>query len=233
MNRWCMMSCEDRGPGRDLRDHVRWPYPFWTYALRVVWHVVWRTLWQVCWRRVLFLRPLILRLFGARAALSVGISRSVWIEMPWDVSLGERSSLGPGVTLYNLGGVNIGDFAVLSQDVYLCGGTHDYTDPTYPLVRQKIVIGRYAWVAAGAFIGPGVTVGEGAVVGARAVVTKDVEPWTVVAGNPARFVKRRELKGISPPADAPAAGDSAANHVSVSLGSWGPCGPSGQDRRGG
>jgi len=50
------------------------------------------------------------------------------------------------------------------------------------------------WIGAGAFVGPGVTIGEGAVVGARSVVTKDVEPWTVVAGNPAKFIKKREIK---------------------------------------
>lgn len=59
---------------------------------------------------------------------------------------------------------------------------------------KDIKINDYAWVAADAFIGPGVTIGEGAVVGARAVVFKDVAPWTVVGGNPAQFIKFRELK---------------------------------------
>lgn len=63
------------------------------------------------------------------------------------------------------------------------------------LTHKPIVIASQAWVAARAFVGPGVTVGEGAVVGACAVVMKDVEPWTVVAGNPAKFIKRREIVG--------------------------------------
>ena len=113
--------------------------------------------------------------------------------MPWWLSIGDHCSLGPRVTLYNLGGVSIGNQTVLSQDVYVCGGTHDYTDPTYPLIRKKIVIGNQVWIGAGAFIGPGVTIGEGAVVGARAVVMKDVPPWTVVVGNPARVLKNRQL----------------------------------------
>ena len=58
---------------------------------------------------------------------------------------------------------------------------------------KQIVIGDDAWIAAGAFIGPGVTIGAGAVVGARAVVMKDVPPWTVVAGNPAKFISKRVL----------------------------------------
>ena len=50
------------------------------------------------------------------------------------------------------------------------------------------------WVSAKAFVGMGVTIGQGAVVGATASVYKDVEPWTVVGGNPARFIKKRELR---------------------------------------
>jgi len=62
------------------------------------------------------------------------------------------------------------------------------------LTHHPIVIGSQSWIAARAFIGPGVTIGEGAVVGACAAVFKDVEPWTVVGGNPAKFIKKREIK---------------------------------------
>jgi putative colanic acid biosynthesis acetyltransferase WcaF len=75
----------------------------------------------------------------------------------------------------------------VSQYSYLCTGTHDYRDPRMPmpLVVGPIVIEAEAWVAADVFVGPGVTIGEGAVVGARSTVVQNVEPWTVVAGNPA------------------------------------------------
>jgi putative colanic acid biosynthesis acetyltransferase WcaF len=65
-----------------------------------------------------------------------------------------------------------------------------------PLVTAPITVGADAWICARAFIGPGVAVGEGAVVGACAVVMKDVPPWTVVAGNPARLIKERERRGV-------------------------------------
>lgn len=179
----------------DLRYCASWPYPWWNYPVRVMWIIIWKTLWKLCWKRLPLLRGLILKAFGARTTLRVNLAGSVWIEMPWDVEFGEYVSIGPRTHLYNLGGVKIGNHTVLSQDVYVCGGTHDFTDPTYPLVRQKVTIGNYVWIAAGAFIAPGVTIGDGAVVGARAVVVKDVEPWTVVAGHPAKFIKKRELKG--------------------------------------
>jgi len=184
----------------------RWPYPSHIYIVRIFWSMTWHTLWKIATRRLPILRTILLRLFGAKAKYS-SISGSVWIEMPWDLQLGDHTLIGPRVHLYNLGGLSIGDHTVLSQDVYVCGGTHDYTDPGYPLIRKKITIGNYVWIAAGAFIHPGVTIGDGAVVGARAVVTQDVAPWTVVAGNPAKFIKQRVLQTAplpqtSPPADA-------------------------------
>lgn len=83
---------------------------------------------------------------------------------------------------------------MISQDVYLCGGTHDYTSSSYPLVCRPIAVEADVWIAAGAFIGPGVRIGQGAVVGARAVVFRDVPPWSVVVGNPARVIKRRVIR---------------------------------------
>ena len=61
------------------------------------------------------------------------------------------------------------------------------------MITKPIVIHDFSWVAAEAFVAFGVTVGEGAIVGARAVVVKDVDPWTIVAGNPAQFIKRRVM----------------------------------------
>ena len=107
--------------------------------------------------------------------------------------MGAHSCLASDVDCYSVDAVTLGEFATVSQQAMLCAATHDYSDPEFKLVTRPIVIGRRAWIAAGAFIGPGVTVAEGAVVGARACVTRDVEAWTVVAGNPARFIKRRVL----------------------------------------
>jgi putative colanic acid biosynthesis acetyltransferase WcaF len=61
------------------------------------------------------------------------------------------------------------------------------------LISAPITIEEQAWVAADAFVGMGVTIGKGAVVGARASVYADVEPYTVVGGNPAKFIKKREI----------------------------------------
>lgn len=184
----------DQSPSLRIHKGVRFPYPFWFYPLRLVWVIVWATVWKVCWKRFRLGRPLILRLFGATVDLRAEISGSAKIQFPWLVKAGSYIAIGPRATLYNLGGIEIGDQVIISQDAYLCGGTHDYTLPTSPLVKKKIKIGSGAWIGAGAYIGPGVTIGEGSVLGARAVVVKDVEAWTVVAGNPARVLKRRIIR---------------------------------------
>ncbi len=105
--------------------------------------------------------------------------------------MGDYSCIGEHVTVYNLGRVTIGSHTVISQNVHLCGGTHDYTKPDLPLVRSAITIGSGVWVCADAFIGPCVTIGDNSIVAARAVVVKDVPPGVIVAGNPAVVKKRR------------------------------------------
>jgi putative colanic acid biosynthesis acetyltransferase WcaF len=63
-----------------------------------------------------------------------------------------------------------------------------------PLTTAPIVIGENVWIAADVFVGPGVAIGDGAVIGARSSVFRNIEPWTVVAGDPAMFIKKRELR---------------------------------------
>lgn len=138
-------------------------------------------------------RRWLLRLFGATVGRDVHIYPSSHIYFPWNLSIGDWSSIGEWALVYNLGPVSVGERSTLSQRVHLCAGTHDYRDPAMPLLKPSITIGNGTWICADAFVGPGVTVGDGAVVGARAVAVKDVPAWTVVAGNPARVLKPREL----------------------------------------
>ncbi len=140
-------------------------------------------------------RNLVLRAFGATLGRGVRIDPSVRIFAPWQLSIGDDTSIGWDVILYNLGPMRIGSRVTISQGAHLCGGTHDFRHPEMRLQRMPITIEDDAWVCADAFIGPGVTVRSGAVVGARAVVTRNVPSGTVVAGNPAVEVNRRLIVG--------------------------------------
>jgi putative colanic acid biosynthesis acetyltransferase WcaF len=136
-------------------------------------------------------RSAILRLFGARVGPHCQIYSTVRIFLPSQLEVGAWTAIGDRANVYNLGPIRIGERVTISQGVHLCAGTHDYTDPTMPLIRAEISIEDSAWLCAEAFVGPGVVVGRRAVVGARAVVVRSVAPETVVGGNPARVIKSR------------------------------------------
>ncbi len=168
-------------------------YSLGAVACRVLWafgQLLFRLSPRPCfgWRRT------VLRCFGASVGQHVHIYPSTRIYFPWNLTAGDWSAIGEEALIYNLGPVTIGSKATISHRAHLCAGTHDYRDPTLPLLKPPITIGDQAWICADAFVGPGVHVGDGAVVGARAVVMKDVAPWTVVAGNPACEIKKREMR---------------------------------------
>jgi putative colanic acid biosynthesis acetyltransferase WcaF len=162
-----------------------------------------RFLWIVTW--TLFARPFprsllsgwkrfLLRCFGAKIHNTAMIYSSVRIYMPWNLEMGEYACLAPEVDCYNAAKIRVGAHSTVSQKTYLCTASHDITKSNIPLLTQPIVIEDQVWIGADAFIGMGVTIEQGAIVGARACVFKDVEPWTVVGGNPAKFIKKREIK---------------------------------------
>lgn len=137
------------------------------------------------WRRAL------LRAFGAEIGEGVLIRPSARITYPWKVRIGNYSWIGDRVELYSLDTITIGDNAVVSQNSYICTGSHDHNQLNFPLTLAPVVIEDEVWVASGSFVKPGVTVGRGAIVGACSVVLKDVTSATIVAGNPARILGKR------------------------------------------
>jgi putative colanic acid biosynthesis acetyltransferase WcaF len=160
--------------------------------LRILWGVGKRVFaWSP--RTMFRFRVGVLRLFGARVGSRVHIYPSAIIYYPWNLTVGDESAIGEDVLIYNLGPVSIGSRATISHRAHLCAGSHDYRDPTLPLLKPPIAIGDQAWICADAFVGPNVSVGAGAIVGARAVVFANVPPWKIVVGNPARIIKDRHL----------------------------------------
>jgi putative colanic acid biosynthesis acetyltransferase WcaF len=169
-------------------------------AKRLLWSIVQATVYRHSFHRANGWRAWLLRAFGARVGAACTIRRTSRVYYPWNLSTGDLACLGDDSTVYNLGHIHIGYRALISQEAYLCAGTHDYRTPEMPLVNGPITIEDDAWVCARAFIGPGVTVGRGAIVGAGAVAMRDVPEWTIVGGNPAQFIKHRPRFDATMPA---------------------------------
>lgn len=161
-----------------------------------------RMLWTFVW--AVFARPFprrsanawklfLLRLFGAKLHKTAVVYSSANVYMPQNLEMHEFSCLAPEVDCYNVDLVVIGAHSTISQKTYICTASHDITKLNNPLITSPIVIEDQVWVGASAFIGMGITVGKGAVIGATASVYKNVEAWTIVGGNPAKFIKKRIL----------------------------------------
>lgn len=137
-------------------------------------------------------RIFLLRLFGANLAKNTTVYASAYIPSPKNLSMGIESTLGPEVRLH-FGKTIIGNKVTISQRAYLCSATHDTKSINIPFVAGTIRIHDFVWVAAESFVMSNVTIGEGAIVGARAAVFKDIVPWTIVGGNPAKYIKDRKV----------------------------------------
>jgi len=107
--------------------------------------------------------------------------------------MGAYASLSENVDCYTVDEIIVGAQTTVSQGAKLCTAGHDITSRIMELTTAPIRIGPNGWIAAWSVVLPGVTIGDGAVVGAGSVVTKDVAPWTVVGGNPAKFIKERVI----------------------------------------
>lgn len=158
---------------------------------RLLWNICWGLLYRLSPRPFHAWRSMLLRMFGATLGPNCHFYPGSKVWAPWNLICADQVTAGDGVEIYNPAPLTMGSHAILSQGAYLCGATHDYDDPAFPLLAYTMHIGAYAWVCARASVAPGVRIGEGAVLGLGSVATRDLEPWTVYAGAPAVKVKAR------------------------------------------
>ena len=159
---------------------------------RLVWGVVWLLFFRISPRPLFAWRALLLRLFGAKLAPGCKFYPGAIVHSPWNLHCDELVAVANGAEIYNPAPLRIGSHAILSQGCYICGATHDFDDPAFPLLAFAMELGAYSWICARACVAPGVNVGEGAVLGLASVATRSLEPWTVYAGSPAVRVKERK-----------------------------------------
>ena len=176
-----------------IMGHSTPRFPLRHRLFRLMWRAVWWLFASWTPPQLNRWRCFLLSVFGAKLAKGAVVRGGASIWYPANLEMLDGSLLADGVNCYNMAQIIIGARTIVSQDVYLCGGTHDFTRASRPLLAKPIIIGDDVWLAAGVFIGPGVVVPDGCVVGARAVVSRKLDPWTVYAGNPAQPIKKRTI----------------------------------------
>lgn len=137
------------------------------------------------------LRKLFYRFFGMDIGKDSIIFRNSEVLGIKNVKIGNNSIINHHCFLDGRGGLTIGENVNISNHVLLITGSHDINSKDFKTFFNKIIIEDYVWICTGAIVLPGVTLSKGSVVGAGAVVTRDVPPFTIVGGIPARIIGRR------------------------------------------
>ena len=158
-------------------------------TVQALWFAVMNTVFMA-WFCPARLRVAILRAFGARIGEGVLIRHRVRVLWPWKLSVGDNTWIGEGAWLLNLEPIVIGSDVCLSQEAFLCAGSHDHRAADFRYRNAPITVRDGAWVAARATVLAGVTVGRHSVVGAGTVLARDLPELTLHTADG----RRRELE---------------------------------------
>ena len=138
-----------------------------------------------------------IRVQGAKVGKGVTFYPGIKINPAINLSIGNYVDLAWGVIITTKGGVEIGDRALIGYRTQIISANHVIPENKGSIfgaghIAKKVIIKKDVWIGANCIITSGVTIGEGSVVAAGSVVTKDVTPFTIVGGVPAKIIKERK-----------------------------------------
>lgn len=136
-------------------------------------------------------KVMVLRLFGAKIGKGVVVKPRVNIHFPWKLTIGDNVWIGEEVFVLNFEQLTIGNNVCISQRAFICGGNHDYKDPSMPYRNGPITLEDGCWIGASSFVGPNVSIDTDTVVSAGSVVTQSLEGNGIYRGNPAELIINR------------------------------------------
>lgn len=175
-----------------------WYHPGGSSLKRTAWFLLGQPIMRSAWIPWSALRVYLLRSFGATIGEGVVIKPSVEVKYPWHLIVGDDCWIGEHVWIDNLTTVRIASDVCVSQGAYLCTGNHDWSDERFGLAIAPIELAQGSWAGAKCLLAPGATLGRGAIAGAGSVVSGTIPDFEIHAGNPARFVKMRQMRGDDP-----------------------------------
>ncbi len=151
---------------------------------------IWRLIFRICpgYRiRNFYFFHVLKNPIGKKSSLHHGVE----LYCVGGITIGESSTINKYVDIDGRGGLYIGNNASISAYVKILTASHDPNSPNFQQITKPIKIEDYVWIGTGAIILPGVTLCQGCIVAAGSIVTKNVECYTIVAGNPARKIGER------------------------------------------
>ena len=141
------------------------------------------------------IRAFFAKLFCNSVGINVNIQKKA--RFSHNCTIGDYSGIGEGSRLY--GEVHVGKYVMMGPQCWIYTQNHEFTQLDRPMALQgprpakPVTICDDVWIGGRVTILPGVTIGEGSIIGAGAVVTKDVPPYAIVGGNPAKIIRMRNL----------------------------------------
>ncbi len=141
------------------------------------------------------IRRFICRRIFNKTGKNINIEHGAFFGSGFDIEIGDNSGLGLNSRVSSP--LSIGDNVMMGPDVIIYTQNHNFDRIDIPMIKQgdsekkKVIIGNDVWIGARAVILPGISIGEGAIVGAGSIVTKDVPPYSIVGGNPAKIIRER------------------------------------------
>ncbi len=180
-------------PQTDLSKYDNSWYQPGSWLRRFTWHLAGRVFINTYFPFPVALKVSILRFFGAKIAVNVMIKPKVNIKYPWFLTIAENAWIGEKVWIDNLTDVTIGANCCLSQGAMLLTGNHDYKNPGFELRLSPIVLEAGVWIGAKAVVCPGVSCASHAMLAVSSVATKNLATYGIYSGNPAQFIRNREM----------------------------------------
>ena len=165
--------------------------PFWK---EILWHFVGFPIVRARFLPLVWIKRFVLELFGAKIGKDVVIKSGIRVKYPWKLKIGDYSWIGEDVWIDNMAFVEVGSNVCISQGIYLCTGNHDWSKRNFAVSVEPITIEDGVWVGAKAVICPNVTLGSHSVVTVGSVATKNTEPYKIYQGNPAVYLRDRNME---------------------------------------
>ena len=141
-------------------------------------------------------RKFVYRMLGIKIGKGSTIHMKARFYDPRNISVGEDTIIGEGAVLDGRDELSIGSHVDIATEVMIYNSEHNVNDENFSADNGKVIIEDYVFIGPRAIIQPGVKIGRGAIVAAGAVVTKDVPPFAIVGGVPAKVIGERKLKDL-------------------------------------